>query len=73
MNRSTDKEIMSAVGIPFFAMSEYREAARNYSGKKIVAVMDCINDCDLKFKGIKPGSGGEKALLEETILKILSL
>jgi DNA polymerase-3 subunit delta len=73
MTRSTDKEIMSAVGIPFFAMSEYREAARNYGGKKIVSAMDCINDCDLKFKGIKPGGESEKALLEETILKILSL
>jgi len=73
MTRSTDKEIMSAVGIPFFAMSEYREAARNYGGNKIVSVMDCINDCDLKFKGIKPGGESEKLLLEETILKILSI
>lgn len=73
MNKKTDKEVMSSVGIPFFAIGEYREAARNYSGKKIVDVMGCINDCDLKFKGITQTSKDPKVLFEETILKILGI
>ncbi|PCJ67630.1 MAG: DNA polymerase III subunit delta [Bacteroidetes bacterium] len=73
MVRSTDKEIMSAVGIPFFAINEYRQAASNYGGKKIVRVIEVINDCDLKFKGIKENTGDQKSLFEETVLKILSL
>lgn len=73
MQRSTDKEIMSAVGIPFFVMNEYREASRNFGGKKIVKVIEALNDCDLKFKGIKESTGGHGAIFEETILKILSL
>jgi DNA polymerase-3 subunit delta len=73
MKQSTDKEIMSAVGIPFFVMSEYREASKNFGGKKIVKVIEALNDCDLKFKGIKESAGGHAAIFEETILKILTL
>ena len=73
MSRSTDKEIMSAVGIPFFAISEYRQAATNYGGRKILKVIEAINDCDLKFKGIKENTGDQQSLFEETVLKILSL
>lgn len=73
MVRSTDKEIMSAVGIPFFAIGEYRKAATNYGGDKMKSVIQIINDCDLRFKGIKESTGGPKELFEETILKILSL
>jgi DNA polymerase-3 subunit delta len=72
-SNKTDKEVMSTIGIPFFAIGEYREAARNYSGKKIVDVIECINDCDLKFKGITQSSKDPKILFEETILKILGI
>jgi DNA polymerase-3 subunit delta len=73
MNRSTDKEIMSAIGIPFFAIGEYRQAATNFGGSKIVKAIEAINECDLKMKGIMENTGDEKSLFEETILKILSL
>lgn len=73
MQRSTDKEIMSAVGISFYHMAEYREASRNFGGKKILKVIEALNDCDLKFKGIKESTGGHGAIFEETILKILTL
>jgi DNA polymerase-3 subunit delta len=73
MNQKTDKEVMSNVGIPFFAIGEYREAARNYSGKKIVDVIGYINDCDLKFKGITQSSKEPELLFEETVLKILGI
>ena len=72
MTRSTDKEVMSALGIPFFAISEYRQAANNYRGMAMRHVLDAINDCDLKFKGIKDNTGDDSALLNETVLKILS-
>jgi hypothetical protein len=64
---------MSSVGIPFFAIGEYREAARNYAGKKIVDVISCLNDCDLKFKGITQSAKNPEILFEETVLKILGI
>lgn len=73
MVRSTDKEVMSALRIPFFAINEYRQAANNYRGKKMLKAIECINDCDLKIKGIKENTGSQEALFEETILKLLSL
>lgn len=72
MVRSTDKEIMSAVGIPFFAISEYRQAATNYQNFGISNAIKVLNECDLKFKGIIENTGDEKELFEETILKILA-
>ena len=72
MSRSTDKEIMSALGIPFFAINEFRQAATNYRGKAIQEVISALNDCDLKFKGIKENTGDERKLFEETMLRILS-
>jgi DNA polymerase-3 subunit delta len=73
MMRSTDREIMAAIGIPQFFINEYRQAATNFGGKKILKVIEALNDCDLKFKGIKESTGDQKGIFEETILKILSL
>jgi DNA polymerase-3 subunit delta len=72
MIRSTDKEIMSAIGIPFFAISEFRQAATNYQNYGIANAIKVINECDLKFKGIIENTGDEKELFQETILKILA-
>jgi len=72
MIRSTDKEIMSVVGIPFFAISEYRQAATNYQNYGVSNAIKVINECDLKFKGIIENTGNEKELFQETILKILA-
>lgn len=73
MGRKGDKEVMSALGIPFYFISEYRNAARNFSPMAMQNVISILHDCDLKFKGISENTGDEKALLEETIAKILSV
>mgnify|MGYP001585120391 CR=1 FL=1 len=72
LSRSTDKEIMSTLRIPFFAINEFRQAASNYRGASMQRAMKAIHDCDLKFKGIKESTGKEKELFEETLLKILA-
>lgn len=68
----TDKEIMSILGIPFFAIAEYRQAANNFRGEAVSRVIGYLNDCDLKMKGIKESTGKEKELLQELVLKIIS-
>lgn len=73
MGRKGDKEVMSALGIPFYFISEYRNAARNFSPLAMQNVISILHDCDLKFKGIRDNTGDERALLEETIAKILSV
>lgn len=73
MGRKSDKEVMSALGIPFYFISEYRNAARNFSPGAMQQIIYILHECDLKFKAIKENTGDEKALLEETIAKILSL
>lgn len=73
MGRMSDKELMSALGIPFYFMNEYRNAARSFSVAQLQQVIAFLHDCDLKFKGIRENTGDEKALLEETVVKILSV
>ena len=68
-----DKEVMSILGIPFYFISEYRNAARNYSPAKMEKLIGYLSETDLKFKGIIDNAGDEKALLQETVLKILSI
>jgi hypothetical protein len=41
--------------------------------KKIVDVISCLNDCDLKFKGITQSAKNPEILFEETVLKILGI
>ncbi len=73
MARSTDKEIMSAIGIPFFALSNHRQAANRFRGRKMMKVVECLSDADLKAKGIKDNTGAREDIFREMILKILAL
>ncbi|MBR9859711.1 DNA polymerase III subunit delta [bacterium] len=72
MRGKTDKEVMAALGIPFYFISEYRNAARSYNQVQIQKVIEIIHEGDLKFKGIMENTGDDTALLRETILRILS-
>ncbi|MFY0643423.1 MAG: DNA polymerase III subunit delta [Bacteroidia bacterium] len=73
LGSKSDKEIMSELGIPFYFISDYRNAARSFPPKSMEKLIQYLSETDLKFKGIQENTGDEKALLEETVLKILSL
>ena len=73
LGSKSDKEIMAELGIPFYFISDYRNAARSFPPQRLQKLIAYLSESDLKFKGIKENTGDEKALLEETVLKILSL
>lgn len=42
----------SKLGVPFFVAREYKSAARNYSGHKLVEIISILREYDLKSKGV---------------------
>jgi DNA polymerase-3 subunit delta len=69
----TDKEMMAALGIQFYFLSEYKFAARSFNPQQIERIVEIIHHADLRFKGIMESSGSEANLLEETIVRILNV
>lgn len=55
---------------PFF-VSEYQTAARNYSIRKSVKIIEYLRDYDLKSKGVNNTSTANSELLKELVFKIL--
>ncbi|MBL7927779.1 MAG: DNA polymerase III subunit delta [Bacteroidia bacterium] len=66
------KDAGVALGINFYFVGEYETAARNYSLPKLVSIIACLRDTDLKSKGLGNTSAQTDAhLLKELIYKIL--
>ncbi len=55
---------------PFF-VSEYTTAAKNYSIKKSVKVIEYLRDYDLKSKGVNNATSNSGELMKELIFKIM--
>jgi len=55
---------------PFF-VQDYHTAARNYSIKKSVKIIEYLRDYDLKSKGVNNSSTSNGELLKELLFKIL--
>lgn len=72
LGKQTDKEKMTTLSIPYFALSEYRTAAVNYQAKGIAQAIEYLNEVDLKVKGIKENTGSDSELMMELVLKLLS-
>lgn len=68
----TEKEIMSLVGIPFMAISDYRIASNNYSVRQIQYVISLFHEADLQTKGILGTATDTEKILEELVVKILA-
>lgn len=69
----SEKEIMSLVGIPFMAIADYRKTAANYSVLQIQKVINILHYADLQSKGIEGSANDSEQILEEAVIKILSL
>ena len=69
-----DKSVSSAAAHlkvnPFF-VTQYREAAGNYSTKHLFSIFEFLKEYDLRSKGINNKSTNQNGLLKELIFKIL--
>jgi len=55
---------------PFF-LPDYQQAAKNYPVSRLVSVISCLRDYDLRAKGVDNVSATDGELMKELIFKIL--
>ncbi len=63
--------VASALAINPYFVAEYEQAARNFPVGKLVNVIACLREYDLKAKGVDNASATDGELMKELIFKIL--
>jgi DNA polymerase-3 subunit delta len=63
--------VASALGINPYFVGDYQQAARNFPVGKVISIISCLREYDLKSKGVENGSATDGELMKELIFKIL--
>jgi DNA polymerase-3 subunit delta len=71
MNDRNPKSVASALGINPYFVSEYQVASKNYSMKKVSAIVSSLRELDLKGKGVGSVNLSQSDLLKELLVKII--
>jgi len=66
-----EKNLVSILKISPYAIKDYSNALRNYSGQKIAQNIHHIKSADLKLKGVSAGSETEGQILKELIFQLM--
>ncbi len=69
-NKFSNNEIAAEMSVNPYMLNDYVTAARNYSSNKIVSIISCLREFDLKAKGVESGIS-ESQLYKEMLYKIL--
>ncbi|NEW83935.1 MAG: DNA polymerase III subunit delta [Mariniphaga sp.] len=72
-NKSDRTVVAQKLGVNPFFISDYSNAARNYSLDKAVLIISMMREYDLRSKGARGGSTSNGDLLKELVFKILHL
>lgn len=70
-NKSDRRNVASILGVNPFFVTDYQNAARNYTLGKLVRIISYLRDYDMKSKGVGSASPDTGGLLKELIYKIL--
>ncbi|MHA7128505.1 DNA polymerase III subunit delta [Algoriphagus namhaensis] len=68
---ASDAQLAGMIGVPPFAVKEYRSASKNYNLGKIIDVFGYLKEADLRLKGVDSVSISEGDILRELLYKIL--
>lgn len=69
---SNKSEAPKALGVNPYFIKDYEQAARNYSMKKVSAVIASIREIDMKSKGVGAANLSHGDLLKELMVKIFN-
>ncbi|MBL0308616.1 MAG: DNA polymerase III subunit delta [Bacteroidetes bacterium] len=68
-----DRELAAKLKVNPFFVKDYKNAARNYSEKKLEQIFHLLAEYDLRFKGVNSTNNiNEGQLLKEMVIRILS-
>lgn len=70
-NGASDSQLAGILGVPPFAVKEYRSASNNYKLGKVIDVFTYLKEADLRLKGVDSVSMSESDILRELLFKIL--
>ena len=70
LNDHSPKSVASALRINPYFVGEFQLAAKNYSMKKVSAIVSHLREMDLKGKGVGANSLSQSDLLKELLVKI---
>jgi len=71
MNDHNPKNVARALGINPYFVNEYQIAAKNYTMKKVSAIVSDLRELDLKAKGVGATNVSQGDLLKELLVKIV--
>ncbi len=71
VDRNQDR-LRTILKVPPFAVSEYRQAAANYTGKQVVRNISLLRDFDVQSKGVGTASRMSNNRLKELVLRLMA-
>ena len=70
--KQNDNELKVLLGLPTpYFVREYREAARNYGGKKLISIFEALKTADLKSKGVGARGMENREILRDLMIEVL--
>jgi DNA polymerase III subunit delta len=67
----SDKGLVATLKISPYAAKDYSLALRQYPMDRLVKIISCLKEADLKLKGVNTGSDSEGQILRELVYKIM--
>ena len=69
--KKNDNELKTLLGLPTpYFVREYRTAAQNFKGQKLIKIFEALKVADLKSKGVGARNMESKAILRELMISI---
>jgi len=67
----SDRNLVSVMAVPPFALKDYKVAANNYSVVKVISNIGFLKKADLQSKGVNSGSISEGDILRELVFNLI--
>lgn len=70
-SKKNDNELKTLLGLPTpYFVKDYRIAAKNFHGKKLINIFDALKDADLKSKGVGARNMNSREILRDLMLVV---
>ncbi|MEE9438445.1 MAG: DNA polymerase III subunit delta [Saprospiraceae bacterium] len=71
-SKKSDNDLKTLLGLPTpYFVKEYREAAKNYGGKKLINIFEALKKADLRSKGVGARNMPSQEILRELMIEVL--
>jgi DNA polymerase-3 subunit delta len=69
--KKSDNELKTLLGLPTpYFVKDYRTAAKNFHGQKLINIFDALKDADLKSKGVGARNMNSREVLRDFMIQV---